>query len=402
MSKKNIGGLEFKIHENLGKKNLIPPDNIKVLGTLIGELNKEYGKQLRDQLKNGIFFSNDAIKITLVTQDKIKKAVAFWQHHSDEEICSIMVHLVVPDLDWEAFLPHDVLIELVDVIERLMTESTLTPPPWLFRKKSLAPYPCRKGEYKGKEEQMIRNLEYQLLNERIEVDALLSNNICQENDFLGVLEQYGLLSEEYMEVKIDFLNRWGASCLSTFYQKWIQWRKLYEYEAHETLDILAKNIFNELSKTTSKQERDTIYKLRVKLLHLLNEQGYLEKLSRNNGRLLLMKETASLIDLNRYLKAIGFLWQYTESKERKLVIGDKKIEDILFFPITLEWFLLQKPAKGYTPFGWLALCEKELYKEVINQPEQLFVKINGKTTILYITDVDGTIPKLTNYLVKDN
>ena len=63
----------------------------------------------------------------------------------------------------------------------------------------------------------------------------------------------------------------------------------------------------------------------------------------------------------------------------------------------MEWFLFNNTPEGYTPFSWLAVCEKEIRNTEVDQPTQIFKRINQKTLILIIENHDGIRPKLTTY-----
>ncbi len=408
VTKIHIDGLPFQVYENLGSKSLVPPSSFDALGTLIEELKKDYGEEIKNKLKNGKLFSNDGISVTIVEEEKINEALRFWKRNTNQEASGEMFLISTPHMPSYAFIPRSTLLKIVEKLDDLLfSESQIPSPPWLFRETPIAKYACNKEPYKNVEENMIKSLEEKFQQYDIGANGEIFpkgtlNPLPEDHEFLKGLKSHGLFSATYQEIKKDYLLRWGSIKLIAFYQKQLDKQEQQSYLINKSLNIQVKRFFDELSKPVSDQDKNVISELRKELGAKLNKLGYLDKLKNKDKREQLLSTTASLSDLNQYLKGVGFLWQYVESAERRNKIGKDKKEvlELINFPVILEWFLLQKPPKGYTPFDWLALCEKELYTVSLDQPKQLFKKIGKGTVVLYIDNVDSTVCKLVTYELK--
>ncbi len=401
----NIDGIPFKIYENLGEKGLAPPEELKALGTFIGELRKDYGEGLRTDLKKGKYIATNAISLMEVSSSDQDKARSFWRRHSDQEPKDDWVAIYVADMPWHAYLPHSTLLKIVAQVEQLLSEETLAPePPWLFRENPIASYACRKEPYEGLEEQMLRTLDERLSEFQIDNQGLLSDpttgqELNGSHEFVQRLKFHGLFSSKENLMKLDELQQWGLRNLEDYYKKWLGNPKKYSAARDQTLESMVARLFKLLSMESSKQDDKILIALRNKVLIQLSQMGYLDELKSKEGCQIILEQLGDAPNLKHYVRAIGFLWEYIYSAERGASSNNKEVSDILDFPVSVEWFLHNRPPQGYSPFAWLANCEKEIYTAKLDRDKQLFKKVDGKSFIFYIANEDGIIPKLIRYKI---
>jgi hypothetical protein len=217
-----IDGLSLKVHDNLGIKSLIVPDDMKALGTLIGELGKEHGIHLSEQLMKGELVENQAFVLSEVTPSQQEEARTYWHKKSNHPIESEMIQLLIPQMGWQSFLPKTTLLKVIDKVKSLQAESHLIAPPWLFREEPLAGFACRKPPYELDEMRLMQQLEEELMNFKITDTGYLldkdGNSLEDQHPLMQKLKRRGMLSPEESTMKLDELNTWGFAKLASFYK----------------------------------------------------------------------------------------------------------------------------------------------------------------------------------------
>jgi hypothetical protein len=401
MKNTKIHNISFQVHENMGIRTLvcIEPD-LQLINQFIQIVAQD--PTVYNIINGRKPYTWEFLKVRFVEDhDSSTKLHTLFSDFKYQNKPFYLLEEQLSDSSEYLLVPLEFLNEIIVKISELKKDSKPVQPPWLFCENPKHSAPCRLQEFDNLEENLLKDLNRELINNNLsvkELDHELFNKSKsgKQQPVEAKLEKLGLLSEKSKDLKLYWLAAFNCNKLYELYEEILQ-RKSQNEPGKQNID---QPLINEI-RLIEKQLTDLNNNIKLKKWNKVGRCNAIRQLyglfeSNNLFKTDRFDNSEWVNSYNKYplsmqmLQNLKLFHSYLTGTYRKSNLAQTTLNDMSKLPFSLFWFFRISFPHEYQPEEWLSICENLYIREEITEPGMYFIKIPD-IKIQFIVDYDDGI-----------